>query len=126
MAEKHVLLVEDDMISAKLTKHRLEKAGYTVRVVGDAYTGTQEAMKEHYDLLILDLLMPAGGGFSILERVRSVPQIADVPVIIVTGKELDDEMKSEAERLDVISIFFKPPDYDRFIEKIKTIVPVDD
>ena len=55
MAEKHVLLVEDDMISAKLTKHRLEKAGYTVRVVGDAYTGTQEAMKEHYDLLILDL-----------------------------------------------------------------------
>ena len=55
-----------------------------------------------------------------------MPQIADVPVIIVTGKELDDEMKSEAERLDVISIFFKPPDYDRFIEKIKTIVPVDD
>lgn len=126
MAEKHILVVEDDMISAKLTKHRLEKAGYTVRVAGDAYTGTQEALKGHYDLIILDLLMPAGGGFSILERIRSVPQIADVPVVILTGKELDDEMKQEAERLEANSIFFKPPDYDRLVEKLKSIVPVGD
>ena len=126
MGEKHILLVEDDMISAKLTKHRLEKAGYTVRIAGDGYTGTQEALKGHYDLIILDLLMPAGGGFSILERIRSVPQIADIPVFILTGKKPDDEMTSEAERLEVISIFLKPPDYDRLIEKLNAIVPVDE
>ena len=66
--------------------------------------------------------MPAGGGFSLLERIRKIPTKADIPVVILTGKTVDDGVKQLAGEYDVSEIFTKPYDSEVFVDKIKTLL----
>ena len=68
--KKKILIVEDELEFAELVKARLEMVGYEAAIAVDTYSGTSLALKEDYDLIVLDLMMPAGGGFSMLERLR--------------------------------------------------------
>ena len=122
--KKKILIVEDEIEFAKMVKLRLQAVGYEVHIAGDAYTGTQEIVKNDYDLIILDLMMPAGGGFSLLERIRKIPSKTLVPVVIVTGKTIDNEDRQKAEEYDVAAIFSKPYDSTEFVETLKSLVPV--
>ena len=122
--KKEILIVEDEMAFAKIVRMRLESVGYAVSVAGDAYTGTQKIIKGNPDLVILDLMMPAGGGFSLLERIRNIPAKASLPVIILTGKAITDELKEKAKSLDVSAIFSKPYETQEFVGKIMSLVPV--
>ncbi|HDQ44154.1 MAG TPA: response regulator [bacterium] len=124
MTQKNkILVVEDELGFAKMIKLRLDSVGYDVTIAGDAYTGTQEIIKHDYALIILDLMMPAGGGFSLLERIRKIPAKASIPVIVLTGKTIDDEIRSQAEVLEVAAIYTKPYESSEFVEQIKSIVP---
>jgi len=119
---KKILLVEDELDFAKMVKIRLESLGYEVSIAGDAYSGTQAIIKSTPDLIILDLMMPAGGGFSILERIRSIPAKATIPVVILTGKTIDQALKEQAETYGVSAIFSKPYDSVQFVQKIKALL----
>ena len=122
--KKKILIVEDEMDFAKMVKLRLQAVGYEVHIAGDAYSGTQEIIRNDYDLIILDLMMPAGGGFSLLERIRKIPSKTMVPVVIVTGKTIDNDDRQKAEELDVAAIFAKPYDSIEFVETLKSLAPV--
>jgi len=117
-----ILVVEDEMQFAKMVKLRLQSVGYNVDVANDAYSGTQKIIREDYDLIILDLMMPAGGGFSILERIRKFPNKVDLPVVILTGKTVDDAVKRQADALKVTQIFLKPYDAQEFLAAVKQII----
>ncbi|MCK5145235.1 response regulator [bacterium] len=119
---RRILVVEDEMQFAKMVKMRLESVGYEVDVSGDAYSGTQKIIREAYDLVILDLMMPAGGGFTILERIRKFPNKADLPVIILTGKTIDDTVKNQARSLKVAHIFSKPYDAKEFLAAVAELI----
>ncbi len=120
--QKKILIVEDEPVFAEIVKYRLEGEGYSVSIATDAYTGTQQIIKGSPDLIVLDLMMPAGGGFSILERVRSIPSKSAIPVVIFTGKVLSEEIKRKAEELKVAAIFSKPYMEDDFTSKIKSLL----
>lgn len=120
---KKVLIVEDEPSFARMVGMRLESAGYEVHIAADAYTGTREILQGDYQLMILDLMMPAGGGFAILERIHNFPSKCTLPVVIMTGKTIDDEVKDNAEKYSVSVIFTKPFDSKRFIRRIKSLVP---
>ena len=124
--KKKILIVEDEIDFAKMVKLRLQAVGYDVHIAGDAYTGTQEIIRNDYDLIILDLMMPAGGGFSLLERIRKIPSKTLVPVVIVTGKTINSEDRQKADEYDVAAIFSKPYDSTEFVETLKSLVPVTD
>ena len=124
MSSRKILIVEDEPDFARMVRMRLESVGYTAQVAGDAYSGTREILQGDYDLLILDLMMPAGGGFAILERIQNFPGKSMIPVIIVTGKTIDDEVKSTAAKYNVSAIFSEPYDNKEFIRKIKSLVPL--
>ena len=119
---RRILVVEDEMQFAKMVKLRLESVGYQVEVVGDAYAGTQKIIREDYDLIILDLMMPAGGGFSILERIRKFPNKSNLPVIILTGKTVDDAVRSQAKALNVAHIFTKPYEAKAFLAAVQATI----
>jgi DNA-binding response OmpR family regulator len=121
--KKKVLIVEDELAFAKTVKLRLESEGYEVMVAGDAYTGTQTIIRQDLDLIILDLMMPAGGGFSLLERIRKIPSKMSIPVVILTGKTIDDEVMQKAKEYDVADVIAKPYESKEFVERIKTITP---
>jgi DNA-binding response OmpR family regulator len=122
--KKKILIVEDERDFAKMVKMRLESVGYEVAFAIDAYQGTQAVVRNNYDLIILDLMLPAGGGFAVLERIRNMPSKTMIPVVIVTGKTINDEDRSKAEAGDVSAIFTKPYENKEFLRKIKSLVPV--
>ena len=125
MSEKRrILIVEDEIGFAKMVKMRLESVGYEVSIAGDTYSGTQEIIRGNYDLVVLDLMMPAGGGFALLERIRKIPSKAVTPVVILTGRQIDEELKRQADIYDVAAVFTKPYDSTEFVNTIKSLVPL--
>jgi CheY-like chemotaxis protein len=112
---KRILIVEDEIEFAQLLKDRLEMAGYRVAINTDAYAGTEAIIKEDFDLMVLDLMMPAGGGLAVLERMRQFPGKSKIPVVILTGKTIDDEVKEKAEAYHVHAILTKPVESHKFV-----------
>lgn len=101
VASRNLLLVEDNEIAAMQVKMVLEKEGYTV----DTVKGGKEAlsfMEEHIpDGVILDLMMPGIDGFHVLHEIRKHPETHDVPVLVLTAKDLNSE---DFERLSTDNI----------------------
>lgn len=120
--KKQIIIIEDEIQFAKMVKLRLESEGYEVHIATDAYAGTQEILKKDFDLIILDLMMPAGGGFSILERISRFPGKSVIPAIILTGKNLDNQVKLQAESFNVVAIFHKPYDNQEFVGLIHSLL----
>lgn len=81
-----VLVVEDDPSVRGLLHTLLTGEGYEVATASDGLAGLVKASSAKPDLMLLDLMMPDLGGVRVLEELRADPALADVPVIVVTGK----------------------------------------
>jgi DNA-binding response OmpR family regulator len=121
-SQKRILVVEDEHEYAELLKVRLELAGYQVSIAAEAHAATRAIIKEDFDLMVLDLMMPAGGGLSVLERMRQFPGKAAIPVVILTGKTIDDEVKMKAAKYHVHTILIKPVESHKFVRIINDVL----
>src|ERR1700682_6527154 len=86
MENKKILIVEDDPDIRKSMSVRLKASGYDIFVASDVITSVIMARKHEPDLIILDLGLPAGDGFVGIERLKMVPALALIPIIIVSGR----------------------------------------
>jgi DNA-binding response OmpR family regulator len=88
MSNKKLLVVEDDA-DVRLGYHLLLKAHhYDTFFATDAMSAVSEARKQEPDLIILDLGLPAGDGFVVLERLRANPNLAMIPVLVVSARDV--------------------------------------
>jgi DNA-binding response OmpR family regulator len=88
MSNKKILVVEDDA-DVRLGYHILLKAHhYDTFFAADSLSAISEARKHQPDLIILDLGLPAGDGFVVLERFRANTYLAVIPVIVVSGRDI--------------------------------------
>jgi CheY-like chemotaxis protein len=87
---KHVLVVDDEAAAVDLLTQILQDEGYQVK---GAYSG-EEALRAleaaPQDIIFLDLLMPEMDGFEVIRRVKANPRCKDIPIIVVTAKDLTD------------------------------------
>lgn len=120
--KKRILIVEDERDFAKIVKLRLESEGYEVTVAEDAHVGTQEILKGDHELVILDLMMPGDTGFSVVRRMRHFPGRTSIPVVILTSKNIDEELVSTAEAYNVAAVISKPYDPEEFLATIKALL----
>ena len=90
---KTILLVEDVLTTAMLEKNILESAGYSVVPARDGKEALDKTSQERFDLVITDILMPGMNGFELTERLKKDKSYKDVPVVIVTGKENDEDRR---------------------------------
>ena len=81
-----ILIVEDEESIADLEKDYLELSGVEVEIENQGDTGLVRAVKEDFDLLILDLMLPEVDGFEICREVR---EKKDIPIIMVSAKKDD-------------------------------------
>src|SRR6266699_3362160 len=89
MAEPaHILIVEDESRLRSLLRLYLEREGHRVTDVGDGQAALGAYAAEGADLVILDLMLPAMQGESVLEGLR---QLGDVPILITSAKRTDAE-----------------------------------
>ncbi|MBM3243630.1 MAG: response regulator [Candidatus Omnitrophica bacterium] len=118
---KKVLVVEDEIDAAKVLVKRLQTQGFEVILAVDAYQGTAFINREKPDVVILDLMLPAGGGASVLKNVRSNVTVAYTPIIILTGIR-DEKIKEEMLNQGVDAYIEKPYDADNLIAKINEVL----
>ena len=115
---KKILVVEDDVKIAHALAIRLKAEGYQPIVAYDALTALTSAMKHQPDLILLDVSLPLGGGFSTIERLHNLPTPTMIPFIVVTaGKELD--LRRRARELGASGFFEKPYDPQRLLAAIR-------
>ncbi len=83
--EVKVLLIEDDDAASEMYRLRLVADGYSVVVAQDGDQGLAMATAESPDFIYLDLRLPRLDGFEVLDRLRSNPETASIPVIILSN-----------------------------------------
>lgn len=81
-----ILIIEDDNNILQLEKDYLEAAGFETEVATDGETGSQRAIGEHFDLVLLDIMLPELNGFQVCKKIRS---LKDIPIILVSAKKED-------------------------------------
>jgi DNA-binding response OmpR family regulator len=82
---KTILIIEDDADVQKFVARVLELEGYRVLKAGNCDAGMDIIRENHVDLLLLDLLLPGRDGWSVLKEIKSVPELATIPVVALTA-----------------------------------------
>ena len=117
---KKILVVEDDPVARQILNARL-KGKYQVSMTGDAMAAFTEVRRLKPDLIILDIGLPAGGGFTVLQRVKSIPALALIPILVLSGL---DRAANEQKALDAGADFYmqKPAAEEELAAKISELL----
>jgi len=118
---KKILIMEDEVDLVASIKKLLEKCGYRVNAAYDTASSIDMAGKERADLIILDLAIPGGGGFTILKEIRKNGANAKTPVLIMTAST-EKMVRDEAEAIGVEGFMCKPFEPSELMQKIKDLV----
>lgn len=86
MAGKKILIVEDEVVQLTALARRLKSAGFEVVAARDGLTAISTARKEQPDLILLDLGLPAGDGFVVLQRLGMLINTGTIPIIVVSSR----------------------------------------
>ncbi len=99
----NVLVIDDDRKTLDLVSDILHSVGYTPHVVPSGKEALQLLSEVRMDAILLDLMMPEMDGFEVLRRIKENPALGDIPVFVVTAKDLTDAevelLKREARAL---------------------------
>ena len=106
MTAVRVLVVEDDPSVRGLLQTLLAAEGYDVATASDGLAGLVKVTSSPPALVLLDLMMPDLGGVRVLEEMRDDPELAGIPVIVVTGKV--DAVPGMRVLLGEDNVFIKP------------------
>ena len=115
---RKILLVEDDRGSALLLRRNLEKEGYHVFLAGNGLEALEVIAKQTIDIVVTDVVMPLMDGVDLYDELKKRPETQNLPVIIITDKQLFLEAFSA---LGVEHFVPKNDDFKILLEKIKKI-----
>jgi two-component system, chemotaxis family, sensor kinase CheA len=117
-----VLVVDDSAVTRTLEKSILEAAGYRVRVAADGAAALDLLGREPCDLVVTDIEMPRLDGFSLTERVRADDRLRDLPVVLVTSLDSEDDRRRGVEVGADAYIVKGAFDQDRLLETIRRLI----
>ena len=104
-----ILVVEDDSRISLALATRLQASGFEVRTAPDPVTALQLARTGEFDLALLDIMMPAGGGIVLAERLRTLVPTAAIPIVFLTASKNPD-LRAKASELGAAAFLEKPFD----------------
>jgi DNA-binding response OmpR family regulator len=118
VSDKKILIIDDDQHLLLGLTARLKANGYRVMTSMDAVSAISVARRALPDLVILDLGLPAGDGFLVLERMRGLPDLVSIPVIVLSAR---DPAQNKQRALDdgAVAFFQKPPENHEFLAAIR-------
>jgi len=113
-----ILIIDDDVGFRDLLRLHLSAAGYQVQVAEDGVAGGRALLAQTPDLIVSDLNMPFLDGFELLSLLRSDPETASIPVILLSGRSDGDTM-AKAVELGAADFLIKPVTRDQLFESIE-------
>jgi DNA-binding response OmpR family regulator len=117
-----ILLIDNDRDFTSIVRRFLRNtAGFEVDVRPDGYNGIIYAKKNRPALILLDIRMPAMNGLDILGKLKSDPDTAAIPVIVLTAFD-SDEIKKRSLALNAAGYLAKPFDLELLSEKVHELI----
>jgi DNA-binding response OmpR family regulator len=118
---KKILIIEDDS-DVRLGYHiRLKANNYDTFFAADALASMTEARKHQPDLIILDLGLPAGDGFVVMERLKANTHLAVIPIIVVSSRDRR-ENGDRALKAGAKAFLQKPVDNNELLAVIRQLL----
>lgn len=82
--KERILIIEDEIAMIRLLELELSYEGYEITIAGDGLLGTDKALNENFDFILLDLNLPGINGIEVCKRIRAVKQ---TPIIMLTARD---------------------------------------
>lgn len=120
--QKRVLVVDDSVTVREVQSRILESQGYKVDVAVNGADGWNSVRIEDYDLVITDIDMPRLGGIEFIQQMKRDPSLRDIPVMIVSYKENEDEKKKGLQAGAKIYLTKSSFQDDSFLQAVKSLI----
>ncbi len=117
-SKKKILMVEDEAPVRELVKSLAEARGYTFFEAPDGQKGVEAAKKHHPDIILMDVNMPKMTGFQALEKLKSDKKTQNIPVIMLTTRDTQEDM-SQGMELYADKYIPKPFNSEHLFEEIR-------
>lgn len=119
MAEKRILIVDDDDEIRELLEFDIGHSGYFVDTAKDGMEGLNKALNNTYDLILLDVMMPKMNGFDVCKNIRQAK--LSIPVLMLTAKGTIDD-KTEGFDCGADDYLVKPFDIQEVLLRIRVLL----
>jgi DNA-binding response OmpR family regulator len=119
MQKPKILVVDDDPDLVRALRLRLRANHYEIATATDGYAAIATAQKERPDLIVLDLGLPAGDGFVVLDRLQNSDTLSGIPVIVLSARDPQSN-EQRALKAGAAAFFQKPADNDELLNTIRT------
>jgi CheY-like chemotaxis protein len=117
----NILLVEDNEMNRDMLSRRLKRGGFEVSLAEDGARAVAIALKEHPDLILMDMSLPVLDGWEATRKLKADPATRDIPVIALTAHAMaEDEEKARAAGCDDYDT--KPIEMPRLLGKIAKLL----
>src|SRR5947209_20238913 len=113
-----VLVVEDDRALSELLVRSLHAASFTTDVAGDVVEAKRLLSRGSYAVLVLDLILPDGTGFDVLDFIK-VGELPPVNIVVITAAE--GSLLTRLDRSLVKTVMFKPIALDHFVATVSAL-----
>lgn len=118
MGKKKIIVVDDDQDLLKALNIRLKANNYETVYATDGYMATKMVRDEKPDLIILDIGLPMGDGFIVMDRLKDFIWRKMIPVIILTARD-PEANKERAMKAGAFAFFQKPADNEALLAAIE-------
>jgi CheY-like chemotaxis protein len=105
---KSVLVIDDDVSFGRSVSSHLATRGYEVNLAPDGISGLRKAFQKKPDLILLNLVLPGGGGETVLTSLRKSPESRHLPVFIMSGLLSAGDLEEKARELGAQGFISKP------------------
>lgn len=120
---KKILTVDDSKMVRMIVTSTFQPFDCVVVGAADGAEGVEVALREKPDIIFLDITMPVLNGIETLTKIRQTPEIASIPVVMLTA-ESDSERLGMADQLKVSGYIAKPFKGEQLIDLTKGIIPL--
>ena len=122
---KRILVVEDQEDNRRILRDMLRKAGFDVLEATTGEQGVLLAKTQMSDLILMDIQMPVLDGYEATRRIKSIPELKDIPIIVVTSFALSGE-DAKAQSAGAAAYVSKPFSPRQLLAKIRHFLASDE
>ncbi len=112
----HVLIVDDNEMNRDLLARRLQRQGHQTTLAENGLVAIEQLRAHHFDLVLLDIMMPVMNGYQVLEQVKANVEWRDIPVIVISAA---DDMESIVRCIELGAEDYLPKPYNAMLLKAR-------